>query len=430
MKHKIMTLLFAATLLALCMLSLAACHPQSVDDPTTPTEPSGSTDTLYEVRVRDSAGAPAPSGTVVTFFRDGAQVAMQVCDADGLAAKSLAPGDYTVTLRFTSGEDRYYISSEDLTLSAQKTALEVTLYPKASGAQVELSIPLVTIDEDGWSVVTPIPTMVYSLNEGCTYVEMQQSGKTYFLFTPTRGGIYELSVLSGEGCTFAYYGSPNYIRDIPMQDIVEGVCTVNIENAAVTGDPDNTIQLVLAVESEQAGSCIVRIDRVSDPAWSVSQEPWIIYQTTAALTQCTVPAQTKLNNFDLTRGYDLVYNESDGTYHLNSADGPQVYAYLTKDPRFVACFQTILSEGSVRAYFYDADGNFVKKEAYGTCLKEYIACADQTYGVYPLTQDLKYIIQSYGERQGWWKQGSMTCMIDIDDLNEASAWLFMCCYAE
>ncbi len=421
--------ILAACFTLLCGIALAGCRGTAQPEPSKPTAPVP-TDVQYRVRVQDSTGAPAPSGTVVTFFRDGEQVGMQVCDADGVAAKGLPTGEYTVKLQFTSGEDAYYYQTEDLILSAREPSLSVTIYATASGEQQELSVPQVTIDEDGWSIVTPIPTMVYALNEGCTYVQVQPNGKTYFLFTPTRSGVFEFSVRMGDGCTFAYYGSPNYIRDTPIQEIVEGVCTVSIEDAAVTGDPDNTICLVLAVESAQAEDCIVSIERVSDPAWTVSQEPWIIYETTAKLSLCTLPSDTELSDFDLTRAYDVVYNEVDGTYHLGSADGPQIYVYLTKNPRFVACFQTILNEGSVRAYFYDADGNFVKKEAYGTCLKEYISCADSKYGVYPLTEDLKYIIQSYGERQGWWNQNSMTCMIDVDDLYEASAWLFMCCYAE
>lgn len=414
---KLATVLMIAV--CLCCIMMAGCNK----------EPEVPAELEYKVSVKDYDGNPIGTGVIAVFYKDGEQAAMQPCDANGVAAKTLANGEYTVKLQFTGGAG-YYYHEDGLTLTADAPELEIELIPNASGEQVILNIPEVSYDELGLSSVTPVETLVYQLSEGATYVSVTPGEMTYFLFTPTRGGTYELSVQEGKGCTFAYYGNPNYIRDVPIQEIVDNVCTVNVENNAVTGDADNTLVLVLAVESTEASNCVVCIDRVGDPAWSVSQEEWIIYKTTAKLEQCVIAENVELKNFDLTKEYNIVFNKEDGLYHVGSESGPVVYTYLTKNPRFVDCFQTILEEGSVRAYFYDENGKFVKKEAYGTCLKEYFEYADAENGVYPLTADLMYIIQSYGEHQGWWIRGNKGFIVDVNDLVEASAWLFMCCYAE
>ena len=56
---------------------------------------------------------------------------------------------------------------------------------------------------------------------------------------------------------------------------------------------------------------------------------------------------------------------------------------------------------------------------------------DDTHGVYPLTQDLYYIIQSYGEHVGLWNKDDGDYLFGaVMNLNVEQAWLYMCCYAE
>ena len=89
----------------------------------------------------------------------------------------------------------------------------------------------------------------------------------------------------------------------------------------------------------------------------------------------------------------------------------------------------------VSCYFYDESGNFQKKENYAECLGKYIACVDENSGLYPLTEDLQYIIQRSGDQNGWWKQdGNYIFRNDsgenIPGINSDIAWLFMCCYIQ
>ena len=71
----------------------------------------------------------------------------------------------------------------------------------------------------------------------------------------------------------------------------------------------------------------------------------------------------------------------------------------------------------------------------GSKVLEYIGFADETTGVYPLTEDLKHIIINRGEYVGWFDAShSQYLFKDADGnplagINPDSAWLFMCSYA-
>jgi hypothetical protein len=58
---------------------------------------------------------------------------------------------------------------------------------------------------------------------------------------------------------------------------------------------------------------------------------------------------------------------------------------------------------------------------------------DTTYGVYPLTEDLKVVLQTAGEFNGWWdknKVGGNYLFSGVNSLNTNIAWMFACCYVE
>ena len=146
-----------------------------------------------------------------------------------------------------------------------------------------------------------------------------------------------------------------------------------------------------------------------------------------------------LGEFDITKSsdaYNVVFNEADGYYHLDSADGPLVLVRLAEDCDYIACFATMLDRSGVSRYFFDENDEFVKKVSYSECLLEYIDCVDEDEGVYPLTEDLKFIIQSRGEYVGWWDSESSGYIFKdangniIPDINSDLAWLMMCCYLE
>ena len=96
----------------------------------------------------------------------------------------------------------------------------------------------------------------------------------------------------------------------------------------------------------------------------------------------------------------------------------------------------MLDRSGVTKYFFDENDEFVKKESYSECLLEYIEYVDEAEGVYPLTEDLKYIIQQRGGYVGWWDiESSGYIFKDAAGNNDATinaeiAWLLMCCYID
>ncbi len=381
----------------------------------------------YKVTVVDALGNPYTSGIVVKFMQNGTQAGMQVVNENGVAEKALPKGDYTVELQFTDSDVNYVYDDANLTLSAGKTELEVVL----SYALGEEFQNLFVKDRD---------FEAYSVGVGCTEVTLDAEKRSYFLFAPTEAGTYEFSLV-GSDAAIGYYGAPHFVQENSAAEVVDNKFTVSVRADMIGTGGTGTSVYVLGIDAAE-GDAILAIQRIGDPQWSVADEPWTVYEATAQLKEYALPAGAELTDFDLTAAtdkYKLVLNETDGFYHLNKADGPLVLVRLGKNSggsKYLDDFQTILEHSGVNKYFYDENGDFVKKEKYDDCLLKYFEHMDEERGVYPLTEDLKYIIQSRGEYSGWFDpQESLYLFKDengnnIPGINSEIAWLFMCGYIE
>ena len=376
----------------------------------------------YKVTIKDELGKGYGSDVLVLFMKNGEQVAMQVCDENGVATKTLAAGEYDIQLKFTDKDHTYYYEQEGLTVTAKKQELSVVLsYAMGENKQT------LTVGGDEYDG--------YHVSTGCTYVELTKDDRSYFLFTPTEAGTYEFSVADGADASIGYYGAPHFVQSNNAAEMEDGKFTISIKDEMIGKNDTGTTVIVIGIDGN-VKNCILGIERIGEPEYSIEDEPWIVYKTSLVLEQYTLPEGTTLTNFDITKdSYQLVFNESDGYYHMNSEDGPLVYVYLTKDPAYLPCFKNILDRSGVVKYFFQEDGTFVKRENYSDCLLQYIEVADEKTGVYPLTEDLKYIIQQRGEYVGWWDTQSPDFIFKdangnpVAGLNTDVAWLFMCCYA-
>lgn len=412
---RIRTFALAAVML-LSLVCFSACSGES-----------GNGEPAYKVKVVDAQGNPYTSGVIVKFMQNGEQAGMQVVNAEGIAEKTLPKGDYTVQLQFTDSDVEYVYDQTDLTLTGEKTQLEIVL---SKALQAE-SRSLTTPDGD---------VEAYVVDTGCTVVTLNEEKRSYFLFTPTEPGMYEFSVI-GSDAAIGYYGAPHFVQSDSAAEVVDNKFSVSVRNDMIGTDNTGTTVLVLGIDAG-AGEATLSIQRTGDPEWTVTDEPWTVYETTATLSQYTFPEGATLGEFDLTAStdtYQLVLNEKDGTYHLNSADGPQVLVRLGKNSngsKYLDPFETILEHSGVSKYFFDAEGNFIKKEKYDDCLLEYFQYDDEQTGLYPLTEDLKYIIQQRGEYSGWWDADSGIYLFrdengqNIPGINHEIAWLFLCCYIQ
>lgn len=421
---KIMALLLVFAMVC----SFAACDEPKAEAP----EEQPAAAPGYSVTVVDAFGNPYTDGIIVRFMQNGQQVSMQVVDANGTVSKELEKGDYTVELQFTNKDAAYYYDQSNLTLSADKTALEIVLYNALSGEPQVLAAPTLKGDHQNCDA--------YQVGEGGTYVELVPGERNYFLFTPTRGGTYEFSV-QGSDAAIGYYGAPHFVQEVSAIDAVDNKIVSSVKDSMVsTGNTGTTIMVIGLDAPADDTDAILTIQRTGEPQWDVTDEPWQIYQATIELQDYKHNGKS-LGEFDLkaaSDAYNLVLG-SDNYYHLDSADGPLVLVRLGKAAgtvKYLDTFETILEHSGVTKYFFDDEGNFVKKESYSECLLEYIKHVDEDTGLYPLTEDLKYIIQMRGDHYGWFDQENPGYIfLDANNnpvvgINHDISWLFMCCYAK
>ena len=374
----------------------------------------------YRVTVVDALGNPYTGGVVVQFKQNGQTAGMQVIDENGVAEKDLDGGDYTVELSFTADAENYYYDPTGLELTASKKELTVTLAKAVVGEPETL-------------VVNNEQVEAYNVDAACTYVELTAGKRNYFLFTPTMAGTYEFSV-PGSNAVIGYYGAPHYVQSASAAEVVDNKFTVSVSATMIgTGDA-GTSTFVVGIDAGENKNCTLAIQRTGDPKRTLEDEPWTVYQKTVELKEYKLPAGAQIKEFDLTAAdYKLVLG-TDGFYHLNTADGPLVLMRLGKKSQYLDDFKTILEHSGVTRYFFDENGEFVRKESYSECLLEYIEYMDEDNGVYPLTEDLKYIVQQRGEHSGWFDPDESLYLFkdaagnNIVGINPNNTWLFMCCY--
>lgn len=416
MKNTKFKSIFGIFALVLFLMALCACGKESEVPETT------QGDLNYQVTVLDPDGNPFTTGVIVEFYQGETKVGMAALNDNGVAAKNLPAGDYTVKLVYTDSNASYYYSEEGLELTGEKASSTVTLY-QAAGAPASLA----AAGQD--ATACPVQT-------GVTYVKLTPGNRSYFLFTPTEPGLYEFST-SDANASVGYYGAPHYVQSNSVAEVKDNTFTVSVRASMIGTSDTGTNVLVIGVDTDSLDSCFLTVRRIGDPERSIEDEPWIVYDPTVSLQAYTLPEGAQIAEFDLTAAtgtYTLVYNEADGFYHLDTADGPLVLVRLGVDSKYLACFKTILDSSGVMKYFFDEDGTFVKKESYSECLLEYIGSMDEANGVYPLTKDLQYIIQQRADHSGWFTQNADTYLFkdengnNVPGINPELMWLFMCCY--
>lgn len=408
MMKRIFALLLAAVL---CLGALSACGGSAEGN---------SGEVAYKVSFVDAVGAPVTSGVVVKFMQNGTQAGMQVVNEAGVAEKTLPKGDYTLELQFTDSETKYKYDESKMSLTGGQTEVEIVL----TQALGENKQPL-TVGGDELEA--------YYVTVGGTEITLTDS-RSYYLFAPTESGTYEFA-LAGSDAAIGYYGAPHFVQENSAAEVVDNKFTISVRPDMIGTGNTGTSVLVIGVDAGE-GNGVLSITRIGDHQWTVNDEPWITYEATTAPTAYTLPEGAQLGEFDLTAATDAykLVKDSSGFYHLDSADGALVLVRLGKAAtvKYLDPYETVLEHTGVNCYFYEGD-KFVKKENYAQCLSDYIACVDEKSGLYPLTDDLMYIIQMNGNQQGWWELDNNYIFLDdsgnpIPGINKDISWLFMCCY--
>ena len=401
-------------------LALALCCGFAACGKSEPAAEGGNTESLsadaeYVVNVVDVLGNPYMGTALVRFMQDGQQKAMQQAK-DGVVTKTLPRGEYSLQLELLDCQQEYVYDTE-----AKVTATETTL---------DLAITYKLGEETTELYVSEEP--VHFVTVGCTIVPVNAGSRTYFLFKQEQVGKFNFTV-KGDA-TIGYYGAPHMVQDHSAAEVVDNAFDINIKEGHVGGQP-----LVIGLDSQTGGDMTLCITRVGDADWGVEDEPVRTYQPTVELSAYTLPAGAKLQNFDLTaESYELVKDEN-GFYHKDTVDGPLVLVYLTVKSQYLDPLKIVAETSGVGKVFWkDAASHtqesFEKRESYNECINAYCAVADEEAGVYPLTEDMVYILQEHGDYYGWWNIESHSYLFkdanggNDTTVNPAVAWLFACCY--
>lgn len=371
----------------------------------------------YVITVVDYEDNPL-SGISVQILSGGVPVTSPMStDAAGKVTTNLVTADYTVALALNKSQ-RYY-ETDTAVLPEGTTELTIRVAPAVSGTPEELYVG-----------------DAYYLNVGGNYVTMQANAVNYYIFAPEEAGLYHFST-SDPAAVLSYWGGSQFFiqENTDVYDPATNSFTRNIKE-----DQAGNVIVIIGVTGEE--DCIVEVTRIGDPILDESDIEPEIYKAKKTPTKQKLSAAVgrSLKYLDLTAtgGYKIVLDSS-GYYHLNSADGPKLYMNLGPNARYISMYNMLGFTGfggtSLNCVFRDANGSVTRKEDYTACMSSYVEAIDATYGVYPLTEDLVYMMQMGGGYKGWWDLDNANCVfldeegnLDPPNLNLDIAWMFAIMY--
>jgi len=244
-------------------------------------------------------------------------------------------------------------------------------------------------------------------------------------FIPGEAGMYKISL---EGATlYRVYGSmgAGYFYH---QEVVAG----NVLEIEIKESLKNSPMLLGAAGN---GTATLTIERQGEASFDVNALPYETYQHTEKLTKFDLPDDIVLAYVDVTVPHTAVKG-GDGYYHLDRADGPILYFDFVGSP--YVPISAAAANGAMKDVLYDENGNFLKKEEYITCINTYYGYTDNATnrpvagytdkGIYPLTDDLVYIMQTHTTNCGWNDISSANYLFADETVDADTAWMFPVCY--
>lgn len=365
----------------------------------------------YTIKVVDTAGYPV-TNVVATFLQNGTPVAISSANASGVVTANLPSGSYTVSLTSSSGQTLTF-DSKTATLSASKTTVTIA---------VTATISENSYDSAWWG-------NHYCLYTGSTKVSLEDEGINYsdtygycmFVFYPAQSGIYQVSV--GSGVQAGYFGSVNFPNG-PISTTDDGPFTLRImESEFANGSQPAYVLGIKANGSATDG--VITIARTGEAPVEL---PVTTYKGTTTPTKFTLNDSGTMTFVNL-EGTANVERKSDGYYYLN---GEKLYIKLGSGAPYVSIYD-MLGVGSstgtgTKGFVYDG-AQAVGIEDYTECLTNYCSMIDSKTGVYPLNDDLVYMIKGLTDYMGWGNSKSPNYRFgDLTNLNPDLAWMFAVCY--
>lgn len=431
-------LILCITVLLIGAILLTACNSAggkeqgSTEQSSTqqPTTPDGEK-IEYVVSILDYQGTPM-NDVVVTLFQNGEQKGMKIAK-NGLVTFNAEKGNYTFSISAPAGD--YYYDESKCVLSGEIPQALVQLYGKTDKKSAEklYAISPVTKDVEEYTA--------YGVTEGGTHVSLTPGDMAFFVFRPTREGVYKISFLSDKQVEIGYYGSPLTVATsaVSRVEIVDNAFELEVRAIHLGDTPETTTPYVIGFQSTDAADCVLTIDWLKKPDFDPVDAPWVTVKPAqeeldrikAYLQSNPTPEKAVFKDLDVTDpSLTVVYNESDGFYHYNTADGPVVYFRIGTASPYLDAFTKVCETGHLGVHFYDTEGKFLRKESYNELMTAYLGVSTGTEQACPLNKQLAEILQNVGEYRGWWKTGTIFYLFANDLVFEDTAWLFACGYFE
>lgn len=421
MKTRILLIL----LVILCVICVVSCGGGNDTDTSTDasTDTNQSVEADYKVTILGFDGKPLSEAVV--YFGD----KMTFADANGVATMTLTGSEFEIKV-MDLNKNEYFIG-ENVTVTPSNNEITVKVCESAS------ILPYERVHDNGTPNDITDDRKAYLVSRAGTFYlsSISTDEITFFLFTPEKDGIYEFSMsIEGE---IGYYGAPLNALNKPIEPLADenGVVTLEIKkkNLASNGSPATPYLIGVKAKNADTTSCSFTINRASDPVYTPADDPYTYITNPEKLNEFFVGFRNwkvTLNNLDISKENTLVYNESDKCYHLNTIDGPVVYVRIGSASEYLASFYTVCDTSLMSSYIYDAEGNYINKEAYNALVNQYYELCDKSTGLYPLDKYMERAIKNHGNSIGWWNKKSPMYIFDENKINTDNAWLFACCTIE
>lgn len=347
----------------------------------------------------------------VSNITAGVYLDTQRSDADPLVSAAV--------LRVSAGDEiRVNVSTYDPSDFASIPAGEVT-FTAAFSADQEYAL----CDEP----LTVGDTVVTADGDAVTSV---------FRFTAEQAGSYQITTDSN-AAVLSYWGSDEAAMS-NMTGAADYDADTNTLTLTVPEDAAGTAAYLIGITGAQ--ECVVTVTKESVSLTDTQQRTFAGETEPEEIFKLTLGENQSLEYLDLTveSEYKLVLDEKTKFYHLDTLEGPLVYVNLgcgtEESPApYVSMYQLLGLDGNEPVNLFwqhtDEQSGETVEEVFNTCLAAYVEHADKTNGVYPLTEDLMYMLQGIGTQLGWWDTASVNYLFDKLEgtLNQDVAWMFACC---
>ena len=266
----------------------------------------------------------------------------------------------------------------------------------------------------------------YYVKAGSTEVALNKAKNNFFVFEPSEKGRYLVST-SDANAVITFWGSTSSPgKREPDGGISNNTYYLNVKEDNLGSD------YVIGITG--ADNCILKIDKVGEPILDDNDFPATIYGEGKTVKKFTMPdgvedSLTAVNISGTTDSITLVLNSEDGYYHVGTANGPILYMNLKYAEPY--SMENKLGTSGLACWFYE-DGTLVKKEKYETLMSEYIDNCDKS-GYYPVTEDLRHMMENSGKYLGWWDKENANSTVWFEEypaLNPELAWMYSCAYGE